>query len=425
MQIRDRIKELRRVPARDLIPNKKNWRKHPKAQADAMREVLESIGYAGALLAREDKGKLHLIDGHMRTETTPDAIVPVLVLDVTAAEADTILATFDPLSAMAVADSSKLEELMAGMTIGEGAIADMMKGVRDTAKEMQDMAVTEDEAPAPLPDPVSKTGDLWLLGEHRLLCGDSTSAADIARLMDGKKAALCATDPPYLVDYTGDRPNDSGKDWSGTYREIDITDADGFFTALFTNVLEAIAPKAAIYCWHAHKRCGLIQNVWERLGILDHQQIVWVKPSSVFGRVFWHFRHEPCMMGWRKGSMPEHDSGHEFNSVWEIDWEGKSRIIGNEHPTQKPLEIFARPMRKHTRHGDICFEPFSGSGSQLIAAEQTGRRCFANEMAPTFVDVAIRRWQKLTGKAATHSETGKTWEETAKARGVTIKEPTA
>ncbi len=257
-----------------------------------------------------------------------------------------------------------------------------------------------DDVPEPSATVETKRGDLWILGQHRLLCGDSTSPDDVDRLMNGKKAALVATDPPYLVSYSGERPNDSGKDWSATYHEVDITDADGFFRGVFTNILRVIAPNAAVYCWHAHKRQALISRVWEDLGLLDHQQVVWVKPTPVFGRVYWHFRHEPCMMGWVKGSQPSHDSDHEFNSVWEIDWEGKARIVGNEHPTQKPVEIFARPMRKHTAPGAICFEPFSGSGSQIIAAEKEGRRCYAMELEPVFVEVAVRRWEGFTGKKA-------------------------
>ena len=279
-----------------------------------------------------------------------------------------------------------------------------------SAEELEDPG-----PPEPCEEAVSRAGDLWVLGSHRLLCGDSTSLTDVRRLVGDAKIALCATDPPYLVDYTGERPNDSGKDWSATYREIDIKDADGFFRALFTNVLEVLAPHAAIYCWHAHKRCGTIQRIWEELGILDHQQVVWVKPTAVFGRVYWHFRHEPCMVGWRKGSQPEHDGQHEHDSVWDVDWEGKARIT-SDHPTSKPPELFARPMRKHTRRGDTVLEPFSGSGSQLIAAEAEGRRCLAIEISPVFVDVALRRWEAATGKAAVLDGDGRTFAEVAEER---------
>jgi DNA modification methylase len=162
-----------------------------------------------------------------------------------------------------------------------------------------------------------------------------------------------------------------------------------------------LGPNAAIYCWHAHKRCGEIQRIWHDLGILDHQQIVWVKPTAVFGRSVFHYRHEPCMLGWKKGEMPPHDGSHQYDTAWEVDWNGKGRIIGNEHPTEKPVELFARPLRKHTRRGEVVFEPFSGSGSQIIAAEQLGRLCRAMEISPPFVDVAIRRWERATGKVAT------------------------
>lgn len=111
-------------------------------------------------------------------------------------------------------------------------------------------------------------------------------------------------------------------------------------------------------------------------------------------------------MGWRKGHEPKHDGKNiaEATSVWQLDWEGKARVVGNEHPTQKPFELFAIPIRKHTRRGDVCYEPFSGSGSQIIAAEREGRRCFAIEIEPRFVDVAVRRWEGLTGSTAIRDE---------------------
>ena len=467
MHIRNRVKELRKVPAKSLQPSPSNWRVHPEAQRNALQGVLAEIGYADALLARElEDGTLELIDGHLRAETTPDMEVPVLVLDVNEEEAKKLLATIDPLAAMAEADGIKLEALLREVTTDNAALAAMLADLRSDSA-ISAATITEDEVPAPLPVAVSRTGDLWVLpmldgGEHRLLCGDSTSLEDVRRVMMGAKgeqelAALVATDPPYLVDYTGSRPmkgdKDSGKDWSHVYHEIDIKDADTFFSRLFANVLEVLGPKAPIYCWHAHRRCGLIQRIWEGIGILDHQQVIWVKPTPVFGRVYWHFRHEPCMMGWRKGSQPLHDNDHTFDSVWEIGWETaaamaaamegaahagdveadgdgggrddsgggagdeKARVSKNEHPTQKPVEIFARPMRKHTRARDIVFEPFSGSGSQLVAAEQLSRRCRAIEIEPVFVDVAIRRWQNLTGRDARLQETGETWTERAKAVG--------
>lgn len=289
-----------------------------------------------------------------------------------------------------------------------------------TAMRDEDLAHIEDEpAIAPAPVPVTQLGDIWHLGDHRIINGDSTKPETYAALMQGEKALLCATDPPYLVDYTGSRPNNTGKDWSDIYKEIDIPDANHFFLAMFGCVLEVLGEHAAIYCWHAHKRHAEITAVWKQLGIFDHQQIIWVKPSAVFGRVFYHFQHEPCMMGWREGSMPRHNGDHSQTSVWQLDWEGNNRVIGNEHPTQKPLEIFAIPMRKHTLIGDIVLEPFSGSGSQLIAAEKLRRRCRAIELQPVFVDVAIRRWQRETGREARLAD-GRTWREVAKARGVRL-----
>ena len=311
----------------------------------------------------------------------------------------------------------KKEDALDGVGYSEADIDALVQQLRDQEEVDKDLL---DEGPDEPPAvATAKLGDLWVLGEHRLLCGDSTKLEDVLRVMGSEKAALVATDPPYLVDYTGERPNDSGKDWTDTYREIDIKDADAFFRAVFTNVLEVLGPKAAIYCWHAHKRSGEIQRIWKDLGILDHQQIVWVKPTPVFGRVFFHFRHEPCMMGWRQGDKPEHDGVHEHTSVWTVDWDGKARVVGNEHPTEKPVELFVRPMKKHTKPGDLVFEPFSGSGSQLIAAERCGRRCRAVEISPPFVDVAIKRWQKATGQAATLDGDGRSFADLASVRATT------
>jgi len=143
---------------------------------------------------------------------------------------------------------------------------------------------------------------------------------------------------------------------------------------------------------------------------------VWVKPCAVFGHSYFRWRHEPCAFGWKKGSKPQHGTA-QLDSVWECDWEGNQRVVGNEHPTQKPTRLFEIPLELHTRPGEVVLEPFSGSGSQLIAAEKLSRRCRAVEISPAFVDVAIRRWQRATGKQAILEATGESYDALVAQRG--------
>lgn len=287
--------------------------------------------------------------------------------------------------------------------------------------------IPDDQIPSPPEQIVTKPGDLWILGEHRLLCGDSTKSESYERLMEGHKAALLATDPPYCVDYTGaDRPKSDGKkggkDWSKLYKEVEIQNAMEFHNDFMGLAMSCLLPNTAMYLWHATRRRSEIEQVCRDLGILVHQDIVWVKPCGVITYSFYNWQHEPCMLMWKKGQKPPHKPamkglgtvwvvGFErdgdptapeyYTDVWHVDWEGAKRQPNDiKHPTVKPVELFARPMRVHTRPGDICLEPFSGSGTQIIAAEKMQRRCFAIEKEPYFVDVAVQRWEAWTGKKA-------------------------
>ena len=284
--------------------------------------------------------------------------------------------------------------------------------------------------PEPPADPVTRPGDLWVLGDHRLLCGDSTNAGDVGRLMNGERAILFATDPPYLVDYDGtNHPQnkarkakvakgdssgtDGNKDWSGTYG-VTWDDASqgpdlyrGFIAAA---IAEAIAPNAAWYCWHASRRQAMLEAVWNEFGAFQHQQIIWNKEKGVLTRSRYLWKHEPCLMGWIKGNLPPKLEGAEFHpSVWDI--HGLSGEERPDHPTPKPLECFAIPMRQHVARGGLCYEPFSGSGSQIMAGEATGRRVFAMEISPAYVDVAITRWQAATGKDAVLDGDGRSFDD--------------
>ncbi len=161
----------------------------------------------------------------------------------------------------------------------------------------------DDPGPETPPEvPISRRGDLWVLGNHRLLCGDSTSTEDMVRLMDGDKAALLATDPPYCVKYTGDqRPQNSGKDWSDVYDEVSIKDLGEFLRSVFRATLPNLKDNAGIYVWHAHLQYPTIDKVFEEFGLLRHQPIIWVKPSSTFTYSYYRWAHEPCLFGWKQG----------------------------------------------------------------------------------------------------------------------------
>lgn len=414
---------ISRVPLAHLVPNDENPRLHGPENLDAIAESLAKFGQAEPLVVQASTRRV--IGGNGRLAAMKDlgwVDADVVELDLDDAKATALGIALNRTAELAHWDAPMLSRLLEQLKTDDAlggtgySPADLDALIEEIQAQAGPREVEDPGAKEPPATPVARFGDLWMLGEHRLLCGDSTKAEDVDRVLTGELAALVATDPPYVIDYVGDRPYDAGKDWSEVYREIDIKDPEAFFRAVFTSIKRVLAPHAPIYCWFAHKRLGLIQRIWEELGILDHQEVIWVKPSPVFGRVHWHFRHEPCVMGWAQGSAPPHDGDQTFNSVWEVDWDGKQRVTGNLHPTEKPVELFARPMRKHSKPGDLVFEPFSGSGSQLIAAERERRRCRAVEIQPAFVDVAIERWQEATKQDAVLEGEGRSFAEVAKER---------
>lgn len=277
-------------------------------------------------------------------------------------------------------------------------------------------------APEPPKNPVSVAGDLWLLGRHRLLCGDSTSVVDVKRLCGSRRAVLVATDPPYAVSYKGgEHPgpkatkNERDKNWSDQYWDV-IENAPQFFKLFIqTAINQAALPNAAWYIWHASARQSDLESAMRACGFQVHQQIIWFKSRAVLTYSHFMWQHEPCFYGWIKGKQPARRPPADARSVWQIESKIEDGVTG-VHPTQKPIEIFARPIQYHTVPGDLIYEPFAGSGTAVVAAEQLGRTCCAMEISPAFVDVIIERWQKLTGKRATLDGDGRTFEEVAAAR---------
>ncbi|MEX1100483.1 MAG: hypothetical protein WD739_00340, partial [Actinomycetota bacterium] len=285
--IRDRVVELVRVRAGDLVPNAKNWRRHPQRQRDALRGLLEEIGYSDALLARRQGDELVLIDGHLRQSLDPDQTVPVLVLDVDEAEADKLLATLDPLAALATPDSEALEQLLRGVTTSSDAVLDLLEGIRSEAGiDPPPLLVDPDEIPE-APEEITEPGDLWLLGQHRLLCADATKPADLAKVLEGERAQLLWTDPPYGVNYTGKTPEALRiqGDHAGSLEQL-LTDA-------FAAIDSVLEPGAALYVCHpAGERSVVFLQAFCAQGWRLHQTLAWVKDSLVLGHSDYHFRHE-------------------------------------------------------------------------------------------------------------------------------------
>jgi DNA modification methylase len=392
MQIRDRVRELRRVRAGDLTPNPKNWRTHPKAQADALRGILAEVGYADALLARElPDGSLILVDGHLRAETTPDQEVPVLVLDINEAEADKLLLSLDPLAALAETNAVALDALLREVDTGSEGLQQMYADLAEAAELYQDDAkeIVEDEAPEPPVDPITKPGDLWTLGDHRLLCGDSTKAEDVERLMAGAKSDLLLTDPPYGVDYEGITNDDA----AGLPRLL---------AGAFQNADAIMQPGACYYVCHpdvhAYEFVGAIRGVgWKQA---RPAVVLWIKDRFVLGRGDYHSQSEPILYGWKEGAAHHAVADRSQSNLWEF----PRPAAADGHPTMKPVGLFARAMQNSTNQKASVYEPFCGSGTTLIAAEQLGRKCYGMEISPAYCDVIVKRWETLTGKKAAREE---------------------
>ena len=265
-----------------------------------------------------------------------------------------------------------------------------------------------DEAPAPEVDPVSRPGDAWLLGRHRLVCGDCTDRAAVELALAGARPHLMVTDPPYGVEYdpawrnrvaktatrrTGRVLNDDRADWRAAW-------------ALFGGEVA--------YVWHGALHATTVAESLLACGFDLRAQIVWAKDALVLGRGHYHWRHEPCWYAVRAGGRGHWRGDRSQTTLWEIS--GRGQDAATVHGTQKPVECMRRPIENNSAPGDAVYEPFSGSGTTIVAAEMTGRACHAVELDPLYVDVAVRRWQAFTGGSAVLEGDGRSFAAVAEER---------
>jgi DNA modification methylase len=379
-----------------LVANPLNWRTHPGPQRDALRGSLSEIGWVQQVMVNRRTG--FVVDGHARVEEAISAgakTVPVLYVDLSDEEERLILATLDPIGAMAQADSAKLDELLAELNAGDPGLQALLDSLGTPKLEA---GLTDPDDVPPLAETFIKAGDLFALGDHRLLCGDATNARDVAWLMDGAIAECMWTDPPYGVDYVGKTAralriaNDGAESgpavFAGACRVAPLAPSSPFYVAV------PAGPRQLDFL------LALREAGW-RL----HQELVWVKNSIVLGHSDYHYRHEPILYGYTPGPGRPGRGAHPgtrwcgdnaASSVLEYDKPAKSV----EHPTMKPVGLVEECLANSTHSDDRVYEPFAGSGSALIAAQRLGRRCYAIEIDPRYVAVSIKRWEQFTGRQA-------------------------
>jgi site-specific DNA-methyltransferase (adenine-specific) len=394
------------------IAKLKPWADNPRDNAENVARVARSIsrfGFSAPVVAR--KADSEIIAGHTRVlaaESLGLAEVPVRFLDISTHDAHALALADNRLNELAPWRTDELLAQLNEIGLPDAEVAgwsseDLDKLAADLVGSEPDDAgsVDEDEAPEPPADPVTRPGDVWQLGKHRLVCGDCRDA--LAPLFVGDLATLMVTDPPYGVDYGAKNARLNASD-GGSRIETTIEDDDAsidYVFDLWVGAFKASRPLlAAGASYYVTSAAGAFQwHMWKALeesGFPMKHELVWKKNAMVFGGCDYHYQHEPILYGWIKGSH-KRVADRSQTSVWEIDRPSSSKL----HPTMKPVELYARAMRNSSDRGDIAVEPFAGSGTAYAAAEQVGRVVYGSEISPAYCDVIVERWQNLTGGKAT------------------------
>jgi DNA modification methylase len=270
----------------------------------------------------------------------------------------------------------------------------------------------EDAAPEPPPHPVSSSGDLWLLGDHRVLCGDASAQNDVDRLLAGGLADMVFTDPPYNVNYGATMKDKPRKK---TRKIANDNLGDGFEQFLRDACVNMLAvTKGAIYICMSSSELHTLQKVFREAGGHWSTFVIWAKNTFTMGRSDYQRQYEPILYGWKEGTDHFWCGARDQGDVWFV----KKPVSNDLHPTMKPVELVERAIRNSSKGRDTVLDPFGGSGSTLIACEKAGRQARLIELEPKYCDVIIRRWEQYTGKPATFESGGHTFEEVARARGV-------
>jgi DNA modification methylase len=408
---------LERWPIERLIPYANNSRLHSEVDLDKIGAGILNWGWTMPVLADEEGV---LLAGHARVGAAAKLglkSIPVIVARGWSEEEKRAYRLADnQLAARASWDPEQLRDELrelefAGFDLGLiGFDPDQLETI---LAGLGSSGLTDPDSVPEVPDqPVTRLGDIWLLGDHRVGCGDSTSAADVAQVLARSEPHLMVTDPPYGVGYDPSwrarRNLSAGKLAQGKVLNDDRADWRDAY---------ALFPGDVAYVWYGALHGDIVAAGLAAGGLQRRAQIVWAKQHFTLGRGDYHWRHETCWYAVREGKVSHWQGDRTQTTVWEI---SNNNPFGNRqreqswgHGTQKPVECMRRPIVNNSRPGQAIYDPFLGSGTSLIAAEMTGRVCCGVELNPAYVDVVVRRWQGFTGRAALHQASGQSFDERA------------
>ena len=394
-----------------LIPYARNSRTHSDTQVAQIAASIKEWGWTTPILVDEEGT---IIAGHGRTLAARKlglVEVPVMVArGWSEAQKKAYVIADNQLAMNAGWDTELLAVEL--KELGElGFELDLIgfddKALANFLNDETEGLTDADEVPEAPADPVSVLGDVWVLGKHRIICGSSTEADTVSKLLGDVKPHLMVTDPPYGVEYDAD--------WRNKAMRSDGSKIGGRAVGKVLNDDKAdwreawaLFPGDVAYVWHAGNMAHVVAESLLACDFGIRAQIIWGKSQFVIGRGDYHPQHEPCWYAVRKGKAGRYDGGRKQSTLWDIE---KPRKSETGHSTQKPVECMKRPIENNSSPGQAVYEPFSGSGTTIIAGEMTGRSIYAVELNPAYVDVAVKRWQDFTGQKAILEGSGKTFDE--------------
>jgi DNA modification methylase len=403
------------LPIEQLFPYARNSRTHSDAQIAQIAASIREFGWSNPILV---DGECSIIAGHGRVLAARQLGMPAVPCirlgHLTPTQRKALIIADNKLALNAGWDdellSLELQDLASdgfdlGLTGFSGdeladLLADRTEGLTDP-----------DDAPKPPVNPVTVLGDVWVMGKHRIVCGSSTDADTVAKALNGVSPHLMVTDPPYGVEYNPQWRNEAKRAGGKKFGAFAVGEVMNDGQADWREAW-ALFPGDVAYVWHAGVHAGAVADSLSSAGFSLRSQIIWAKNSHTISRGHYHWQHEPCWYAVREKATGHWAGDRSQTTLWRID---KAKCETG-HGTQKPVECMRRPIENNSSPGQAVYEPFSGSGTTIIAAEMTGRVAHAIELNPAYVDVAVKRWQDFTGQTATLEATGQTFADVCEQR---------